>query len=160
MYLHVMSKENARDPELRHLVDEVGDRCLALRTLSAARAVTRRYDAALRPTGLSITQFTLLVAIESLKPDAITSLAEVLCIERTALSRTLRPLEAKGLVERQEEAVGRAKPIRVTAPGRRALAAAYPLWREAQRDTEARLTQPHAEAARLLYTLRAEGPKY
>ena len=80
--------------DTEQIIEDVGDRCLALRALSTARAVTRRYDAALRPSGLTITQFTLLISIARLKPVAISALADVLSMERTSLSRNLKPLEA------------------------------------------------------------------
>jgi hypothetical protein len=41
------------------LLSEVTGTCVAGRVLRAARLITRHYDDALRPTGLTITQFGL-----------------------------------------------------------------------------------------------------
>ncbi len=152
MYLHLMDTEQ--------IIEDVGDRCLALRALSTARAITRRYDAALRPSGLTITQFTLLISIARLKPVAISALADVLSMERTSLSRNLKPLEAAGLVERMTETSGRAKPIRITDAGRKKLEEAYPMWIKAQQATEEKLTDSAQSVSDMLYTLRGEGPRY
>jgi len=146
--------------DTEQIIEDVGDRCLALRALSTARAITRRYDAALRPSGLTITQFTLLISIARLKPVAISALADVLSMERTSLSRNLKPLEAAGLVERMTEASGRAKPIRITDAGRKKLEEAYPMWIKAQQATEEKLTGSAQSVSDALYTLRGEGPRY
>ena len=146
--------------DTEQIIEDVGDRCLALRALSTARAITRRYDAALRPSGLTITQFTLLISIARLKPVAISALADVLSMERTSLSRNLKPLEAAGLVERMAETSGRAKPIRITDAGRKKLEEAYPMWIKAQQATEEKLTDSAQSVSDMLYTLRGEGPRY
>ena len=146
--------------DTEQIIEDVGDRCLALRALSTARALTRRYDAALRPSGLTITQFTLLISIARLKPVAISALADVLSMERTSLSRNLKPLEAAGLVERMAETSGRAKPIRITDAGRKKLEEAYPMWIKAQQATEEKLTDSAQSVSDMLYTLRGEGPRY
>ena len=57
---------------------------------------TQFYDAALRPSGLRITQFTLLQALTLASGISQKQLGELLQIDSTTLTRTLAPLRKKG----------------------------------------------------------------
>ena len=131
MYLHVMSAYSIHD--------DVTGRCTAGRLLRAARRITREYDDALRPVGLTVTQFGLLNAVGRYEPDSISELADLLALDRTTLSRNLKPLEKAGLIFRGEESEGRRRRLLLTTLGVRRLEEAYPLWQEVQDRTEARL---------------------
>jgi DNA-binding MarR family transcriptional regulator len=98
--------------------------CAVMNFRQMARAVTAHYDAQLRPAGLRATQLNLLMAIESEAATTITDLAEILAMDRTTLTRNLKLLRDRGLVEK--------KRILLTAKGRRSAAAALPLWEAAQ----------------------------
>jgi DNA-binding MarR family transcriptional regulator len=111
--------------------------CFAMRR--AARAVTQHYDRLLRPTGLRVTQFTLLAALTVAGPLPINRLARRLGLERTTLTRNLRPLEAKGWVAVAEDADRRVHTVAITARGRAMARTALPAWREAQATVGARL---------------------
>ena len=63
-----------------------------------ARAVTRLYDAALQESGIRSTQFAILVGIAKTQPVAIGKLGEVLVVDGTTLTRSLRLLKKEGLV--------------------------------------------------------------
>jgi DNA-binding MarR family transcriptional regulator len=110
----------------------VADGCACKHLRRTARAVTRLYDEALRPSGLRITQFTLLVAVAIGEPVPITRLADALSLDRTTLARDLRPLTDRGLVEIAAGDDRRTRVVRLTGQGRDALERAYPLWRSAQ----------------------------
>jgi len=99
--------------------------CAVMNFRQMARAVTAHYDAQLRPAGLRATQLNLLMAIESEAATTITGLAEILAMDRTTLTRNLKLLRDRGLVEK--------KRIALTARGRRSAAEALPLWEGAQR---------------------------
>jgi DNA-binding MarR family transcriptional regulator len=116
----------------REELAEVAAGCACKRLRRAARAVTQLYDEALRPSGLRITQFTLLVAVAMGEPVPITRLADALSLDRTTLARDLKPLAGRGLVEITAGADRRMRVVRLTGPGREALGRAYPLWRRAQ----------------------------
>jgi DNA-binding MarR family transcriptional regulator len=116
----------------RAQLQAIASGCACRRLRGAARAVTRLYDDALRPTGLRTTQFTLLVAAELRGGPLISELADRLALERTSLTRELKLLEERGLVSITPGEDRRARVVEVTAEGKRALAAAYPRWREAQ----------------------------
>jgi DNA-binding MarR family transcriptional regulator len=65
--------------------------CSAVR--SAARHVTRLYDQLLAPTGLRVTQFSILAKLTRRGPLTINALAEDMVMDRTTLGRNIRPLE-------------------------------------------------------------------
>ena len=139
------------------MIKSITGRCLAVRTLSAARAISRRYDTALRPVGLTITQFTLLAAIAQTRPNSISEIAERLSMERTSLTRGAKLLEASDLIERSGEAGTRQRALRITDKGLSLLREAYPLWEKAQLETEALLGDEIDETNRFLNLLR-NGP--
>ena len=104
--------------------------CLAARR--RARAVTRHFEAKLRPHGLRATQFSILAALALAGPTPMGALAELLGLERTTLTRSALLLERDGWVRSAPAADGRERPLRLTPSGRRKLAAAYPAWKAAQ----------------------------
>lgn len=118
---------------------EVRENCAALRARMAARKLTRLYDRALRPAGLKITQFTLLIAVAEGKVRSLTALADMLALERSSLVRNVKLLEADGLLESAPSGEGRSLGLRLTKAGRKKLTQALPLWREAQMQVEASL---------------------
>lgn len=112
-------------------VPETPCSCAMLRR--AARRVTQRYDGALEPAGLRLTQYSILANLDAHGAMSISALAERLGMDRTTLSRTLRPLKEDGLVRLQGGADRRAREVSLTAGGVERLAAARPLWQEAER---------------------------
>ena len=71
---------------------EVAAGCACRNLRRTARAVTQLYDDTLRPSGLRITQFTLLVAVAISEPVPITRLADALDLDRTTLARDLKQI--------------------------------------------------------------------
>ena len=116
----------------RSELQQVAANCACRRLRGAARAVTRIYDEALRPTGLRVTQYTLLVAAQLRGGARISELAETLALDRTSVTRELSLLEKRGLVSIRTGDDRRARVVEVTEEGQSALAAGYPRWREAQ----------------------------
>ena len=109
--------------------------CATLRR--AARIVSQKYDAALRPVDLTITQFTLLTTLAEM-PEAprISDLVEALAMDQTTLSRTLKLMEEGGLITRKEGADRRESRWVLTARGRSKRRQALPHWTAAQKDLE------------------------
>jgi DNA-binding MarR family transcriptional regulator len=95
-----------------------------------ARAVTRLYDQAFERFGIRSTQFTILVGIAKTQPTSISALADVLVIDRTTLTRSLRLLKKEGLVSVSERSTKRQRFLALTPRGERVLAASLPAWRE------------------------------
>lgn len=132
---------NTNDAATARLAQNMLDTCMCHKTRMASRAITRTYDDALRKTGLRATQLAVLAAVGSRGAVSIQSLADVLGMDRTTLTRNLRPLEDKGLVLLAPEARHRSRMLELTAAGRGALTRGLPLWEEAQRAIRRRLGQ-------------------
>ena len=111
--------------------------CACTRIRTVARLITRAYDEALRPTGLKASQLAVLAAVDSLEAPSIAALSKALFMDRSTLTRNLRPLMNAGLVVLEED--GRAKTTRLSARGQRSLEAAVPLWTRAQKEYAQRL---------------------
>ena len=106
--------------------------CLCFNLRKAARAVTQLYDAALEPAGLRATQFSLLAVLAGRDAVTITDLARAMVMDRTTLTRNLRPLEKQGLVAIAPGDDRRTREVSLTRRGRQALKHATPRWRHAQ----------------------------
>jgi DNA-binding MarR family transcriptional regulator len=104
--------------------------CSTLRMVS--RAVTQLYDDMLRPSGLRVTQFSILGAIARLGEANLRQLEHMLAIDQTTLTRSLKLLERDRVIERVPHPDGRVKAMTLTSKGRKALEAARPLWARAQ----------------------------
>jgi DNA-binding MarR family transcriptional regulator len=122
--------------------------CLAARR--RARAITRHFDAYLRPHHLRSTQFSVLAALALRGPTGRGRLADGLGLERTTLTRSASTLERQGWIETLGTNDGRERPLALTEAGRRALEAALPAWKEALDaiDDAARPPSPEAAAPR------------
>lgn len=121
------------DPEtLRSLSSEIAATCAGFNLRRASRAVTQHFDHALAPVGLRTTQFTLLSALALGGPVSTNRLAEALVVDRTTLTRNLRLLRDAGLVETRPGRGGREQRLVLSDAGRRTLADAIPVWRDAQ----------------------------
>lgn len=90
--------------------------------------VTQTYDEALKPSGLKSTQFSLLAVLDGIGTVPLSQLADSLVMDRTTLSRNLKPLTDKQLVEIRHGEDRRVRQIALTDQGRAALAKARPLW--------------------------------
>ena len=106
--------------------------CAHANLRKAMRVVSQRYDAALKPAGIRATQFTLLAVLSRRGPLPLTRLAEILVMDRTTLTRNLKPLAARGWIAAGREKDERIRLISITEAGRSLVDAATPLWREAQ----------------------------
>lgn len=124
---------------------EVRDTCLCLHTQRAARALARRFDAALRPLGLTNGQFSLLMALNRPAPVGMQPVARLLAMDRTTLTAALKPLVREGLVALAvDPADRRGKQMSLTEGGQAVLAAAVPIWRALHAAIEAGLPGPEA----------------
>jgi DNA-binding MarR family transcriptional regulator len=125
--------------------------------------VTQVFDEALAPSGLRATQFTLLVTNRLAGESTINELAEKMAMDRTTLSRNIKPLVRSGLLEVRPGEDSRTRLVRVTPAGERMLKEAYPLWQQAQQETVSVLGEERHEAllgdvARTV-SLAARGPR-
>ena len=114
----------------RNAMDVADCTCANLR--KAARVVTQAYDAALQPTGLKATQFTLLATLARRGDVPLTRLADALVMDRTTLTRNLKPLARKGLIRIEHEEDQRVRRVSLTETGKRIFEEARPRWERAQ----------------------------
>lgn len=127
----------------------VRDRCLCLAAQRAARALARRFDAALRPAGLTNGQFSLLHALNRPDPPRLADLAPFLAMDRTTLTAALKVLEREGLaVSAPDPADRRNRRLRLTEAGHTRLRLAMPLWRAAHDALDAGLEPDQTTALR------------
>lgn len=110
----------------------VGRECIGMRAQMASRAITRTFDKALKPAGLRLGQFTVLMFIKSGMGVSVSKLSESLAVERTTLTRNLTLLERDGLVVISPEGAQRVRSISITDEGERRLSKALPRWRKVQ----------------------------
>lgn len=118
--------------------NQVPETCMGLHIRRASRILTQVYDSALRPTGLVVNQFTLLVAIHLFEPVPITGLAEELFADQTTVTRNIKLLEKQGLVAIAPGEDRRIKLVSLTVEGQTVLAEAMPLWEQVQADLRQR----------------------
>ena len=123
--------------------------CALLR--KASRHVTQFYDSVVRPTGLKISQISLLRAVY-FRPErqlTMNELAEILVMDRSTLGHNLRPLERDGLVKLVESDTDkRARIVTLTPKGRAKCEAAAARWEEAQARFESSFGKRKTEALR------------
>jgi DNA-binding MarR family transcriptional regulator len=108
--------------------------CTCFRVRSAARRVTQIYSKHLAPTGLKISQFSLLGFVTAQGPVSIGRLSDLLATDRTTLTRNLGPLLKDGLVERAQSGDRRRHELVATPAGRALFKRALPLWAAAEQE--------------------------
>ena len=113
-----------------------GCTCFKLRRLS--RRVTAVYDRALSAAGMRVTQYSLLGHLRGLSGVPISELAEMLDMDRTTLTRNLKPLLEAGWVKvRSSDEDARVRLVQLTPVGEERWKAARAYWRQAQDEVNA-----------------------
>jgi DNA-binding MarR family transcriptional regulator len=131
------------------LVDRSECTCFHVRKL--ARRVTQFYDRALASCGLRVTQYSLLSQLAAHGSLPMKVLADLLDMDRTTLTRNLKPLiDAKLVALARSAADARVRTVVLTAAGRARRAAAHRIWRRAQNAVDlalgdARVTALHRQ---------------
>ena len=106
--------------------------CGSFNLRRTSRAVTRLFDLAFQDCGIRSTQFTILVGLAKTQPTSMGALADVLAIDRTTLTRSLRLLKKDGLLAISDRSVKRQRFLTLTPRGERMLKRSLPAWRKAQ----------------------------
>lgn len=132
------------DPEM---LSHVGQTCVCLRVQRASRAVGRRFDDAVRALHINNWQFTMLVAVARAKSPTVNQLAADLGMDRTTVTKNLRPLAQRGLLEIHPDAKDRrVRRVALTESGSALLAEAIERWKIVNQDV-ARALSPEGLAA-------------
>lgn len=112
--------------------EAINKQCCCFNMRKVTRAVTQYFDRFLEPTGIRATQFTLLVALYSTKGKTLTEIAESLVMDRTTLTRNLKPLEKSGFIATVQTMDKRSKAYVLTEKGEEVVQKCIPLWQQAQ----------------------------
>ncbi len=95
--------------------------CPAFNIRAASRIITQLFDEILKPSGMQITQFAVLVGVQILDSPSISKLARGLVMDRTTLTRGLKPLENEGLIKIVSGEDKRTHFVKITPKGIKAL---------------------------------------
>ena len=106
--------------------------CLATRVRQLSRIITRVYDDAMRPLGITASQYTLLAQLASRDGITAVEIGYDLDIEKSTLSRNLKRLLALGHIVMDPPAGRRGRGLHLTPKGQVVLKDAYPIWQGAQ----------------------------
>jgi len=109
--------------------------CCVLRQVTrTSRAIVAAFDAALKPTGVTANQFTVLVALAHGGPMNVNGVAEAVGMHPSTTPRKIAPLVKAGLVRIERGVDRRQRLIALTIKGHRTLLRAFPLWAKLQRN--------------------------
>jgi DNA-binding MarR family transcriptional regulator len=119
-------------PLMAEIANDTSQTCIATRVRQLSRIVTRVYDDAMRPLGITASQFTLLTQLA--QQDGITAveIGMTLDIEKSTLSRNLKRLLALQMIIMDPPAGRRGRGLHLTPKGQAILKDAYPVWQSAQ----------------------------
>jgi DNA-binding MarR family transcriptional regulator len=107
----------------------------------ASRAITQFYDDQLAPSGLKITQYSLLNHLKRLGPLTMNELSKAIRLERTTLVRNLKILEKMDLVSMNAEKNSQARLVHLTEKGLQSLEIAVHYWNQAQQQLQELLSE-------------------
>jgi DNA-binding MarR family transcriptional regulator len=120
---------------LLDIAEATANTCLATRVRQLSRIVTRVYDDAMRPLGITASQYTLLAQLASRDGITAVEIGHDLDIEKSTLSRNLKRLLALGLIIMDPPAGRRGRGLHLTSKGQTVLREAFPIWQGAQSRT-------------------------
>ena len=113
-----------------------GCTCFKLRRLT--RRVTAVYDRALSAAGMRVTQYSVLSHLRGLRNAPISQLAQMLDMDRTTLTRNLKPLlEAGWVAVAPSTGDARIRLVHITRSGDAQWQSARIYWRQAQEEVNA-----------------------
>lgn len=117
--------------KLQIAADLVAEECISLRVRMLNRVITAIYDDTFRPTGLTVNQFNMLVAMIKMRKPTAKTVARILKMETSTVSRNLERMMKKGWLTIKKQN-GRTQELSVTEKGAELIQKALPAWRKAQ----------------------------
>jgi len=106
--------------------------CMCASLRRASRAISQLYDMAMRPLGLTITQFTILQALTLAGEVSQGRLGEILSMDSTTLTRTLNILRKHGWIASRRGFDRRERLLRLSPAGKAEFDRALPHWQSTQ----------------------------
>lgn len=117
-------------------IQPVHSPCYCINYRRAANTLTKYYDAAFAPIGLTGNQFFLLNSIQQLGSCNKSELAQYTSLDRTTIIRNLNTLEKKELVEPAPGASRRSSAIQLSETGSKAFMAGLGIWQKLQEEVQ------------------------
>ena len=127
-----LERPSTQTASISEIADDTASACLATRVRQLSRIITRLYDDALRPLGITASQYTLLAQLASRDGITAVEIGQELDIEKSTLSRNLKRLLALGHIIMDPPAGRRGRGLHLTPRGQVVLKEAYPIWAAAQ----------------------------
>ncbi len=118
--------------DLERIADTTATSCIATRVRQLSRIITRVYDDAIRPLGITASQFTLLTQLAARDGITAVEIGGGLDIEKSTLSRNLKRMLALNLITMDPPAGRRGRGLHLTPKGQSVIKEAYPVWLSAQ----------------------------
>lgn len=107
--------------------------CVANNLHRVAQHIVQAYEQSLKPSGITISQFSTLGTLHMHGSLPISMLADVMDVDRTTLARNLKLMVRDGLVAiTRKEDDQRVKVVSITPEGLQTLEMATPMWQKAQ----------------------------
>jgi len=128
----------------------MAEECLAVRVRLLSRRLSRIYDGALRPLGLTVAQLNVLCVIEVIDCAPAGRVADLLAMEISTLSRNARIMEGEGWITIERAERGNGRILRLTSAGRQKLRKARPAWDRAQTEAHELLGDEGAQELKRL----------
>jgi len=122
-----------RNIDVQAACERVATECACEGLRRASRAVSKVYESAYAPFGLTATQFAILVAVHLFVRAPLSRMAERLVLDRTSLYRALKPLVRRKCLAIQPGRDRRERVAVLTVTGERLLAQVLPVWEATQR---------------------------
>ena len=119
--------------------------CPAFNIRAASRIITQLFDEILKPSGLQVTQFTMLIGVYILDTPSINKLAKGLVMDRTTITRSLKHLESDGLIKMVSGDDKRTHFVKLTPKGKSALEKTLPYWEKARTVVSEEFGQKHLD---------------
>jgi DNA-binding MarR family transcriptional regulator len=126
MYIHPIGMSRSK----QHFLPQLPCICATLRRSS--RALTQRYELALRPLGLRSSQFTILQVLSYTGESSQRQIGEMLAMDSTSLTRTLGIMRRQGWITERRGDDRRERWLRLTKAGDEQLRRALPVWNNVQ----------------------------
>jgi DNA-binding MarR family transcriptional regulator len=125
------------------LIMDIANDCICINLRRTTQMITQYYDTLLAPSGLKLTQFSLLHQIRLREPVRINELARVTGLDRTTMGKNLQLIARDDLITLSPGEDRRERVAQMTSKGLQALHTAYPLWKNAQATITATLGEEH-----------------
>jgi DNA-binding MarR family transcriptional regulator len=106
--------------------------CLCATLRRGARALTQTYQEEMRPLGITSSQLTVLQVFDRAGEVSQGTLAAILAMDSTTLTRTLKVMARNGWIAERQGEDRRERRLRLSRAGEAQLKRALPAWEKAQ----------------------------